>query len=97
VQIDWSGRLDDRLILTRIDVKPVSVRVTGGSRLLENASTIYTEKVPLENIKQSGAMTVKLALQPASLKLAPGAKDRVTMEFEVRERNRAESIPDSVN
>ncbi len=93
VQTDWTGRLDDRLILKKANVTPIRVRVMGGSKVLEHTATIYTEKVPIENIKKSGTMTVKLALQPGSLRMAPGSKDRVTVDYEVEPRNQAAPKP----
>ena len=67
---------------------PRVVEVVGSSRILENLTTLYTEKVPLENIKESGTMTVNIALQLASLKTVPGVKDKVVIEYIVKERTR---------
>jgi YbbR domain-containing protein len=50
------------------------------------AATIYTQKVSLDNIQGSGTITVNLALNPASLRTARGSKDRITVEFVVKER-----------
>ena len=49
-------------------------------------STIYTEKVFVDNITESGTVTAKLALNPASLRIAPGSKDRVTINYVVKKR-----------
>ena len=86
VQVAWDGRLNERLRIEKVRVAPAVVEVEGGSRILENVATVYTEKVPLENIKESGTMTVSLMLQPTLLKTAPGLRDRVTIEFVVKER-----------
>ena len=90
VQVDWVGKLDDSLILTDAVVTPAKVLVIGGSLILKDMSTIYTEKVPLENIKKSGTLTAKLAMQPASLKLPPDAKDKVTVSYAVKQREKQE-------
>ncbi len=87
VQIDWVGRLPDHFILTEANVEPETVAVIGGKRILENISTLYTEKVPLNNLEVKGAITVNLALTPASLKIAPGSKEKVTLTYLTKLRN----------
>jgi diadenylate cyclase len=86
VQVDWVGKLAAQLILKDVRITPDSVQVIGGRRTLNTISTIYTEKVPLDPIKKSGAVTAKLAIRPASLKLGPDSKDKVTVEYVVEER-----------
>ncbi len=88
VQVDWSGRLRNDLILTSAGVIPGSVKVVGGKRVLEGMSTVYTEKVGLGQIEKSGSIKVKLALSPATLKVAPGSRDTVTVDYLVRVRER---------
>jgi len=87
VQIDWVGRLPDHFILTETNVAPEIVAVIGGKRILENISTIYTEKVPLDNLEIKGTITVNLALTPASLKIAPGSKEKITITYLTKLRN----------
>ncbi len=87
IQVDWVGQLREDLILTAVKVIPESIEVIGGSRILENISTIYTEQVPLDSIERSGNMTVKLALRPASLKTSPESKDRVSIEYVIKKRS----------
>ena len=87
VQIDWVGRLPDHFILTETDIDPQTVTVIGGKRILENISTIYTEKVPLNNLELKGTITANLALTPASLKIAPDSKEKVTITYLTKLRN----------
>jgi uncharacterized protein (TIGR00159 family) len=87
VQIDWVGRLPDHFILTETKVEPETVAVIGGKRILENISTLYTEKVPLNNLEVKGTITVNLALTPASLKIAPDSKEKVTITYLTKLRN----------
>ncbi len=54
--------------------------------MLENISTVYTEKVPLDNIEKTDGITVNLALDPAFLKIAPGSRDKITVQYAVKER-----------
>ncbi len=86
VQIDWVGELPEGLILLEISFNPEKIEVTGGKRILENLSTIYTEKVHLENMKISGAIFANLALTPASLKIAPGSKDKIRIAYVIKPR-----------
>ena len=86
VQIDWAGKLSPELILLDVSIDPQTVEVMGGKRILEKLTTIYTEKVPLDNLNGRGEITAKLALNPASLKIAPGSKDKVTIQYTIRKR-----------
>jgi diadenylate cyclase len=88
VQVDWVGKLPEHLILTAAKVDPEQISVIGGRRILKNVATIYTEKVSLDNIRKTGTMTVSLVLGPTSIVIAPGAKDRVTVEYVAQERHK---------
>jgi diadenylate cyclase len=87
VQIDWVGKLPDHSILTDASTKPETVQIIGGKRMLEKMSTIYTEKVSLNNLLEKGSITVNLALNPASLKIAPDSKGKVTILYRTRLRD----------
>jgi diadenylate cyclase len=87
VQIDWVGRLPDNYILAEAKLDPKTVEIIGGKRILETISTIYTEKVPLNNLEAKGTITANLALTPASLKIAPNSKEKVTIKYLTRLRN----------
>ena len=87
VQIDWVGKLPDNFILTEAKLEPKTIEIIGGKRILETISTIYTEKVPLNNLDVKGTITANLALSPASLKIAPNSKEKVTIKYLTRVRN----------
>jgi len=55
--------------------------------MLEKMMTLYTEKVPLNNLEVEGVITANVALNPASLKIAPGSEERVTIRYLTRLRN----------
>jgi uncharacterized protein (TIGR00159 family) len=86
VQVDWIGRLPEHLILTEAKLDPEKISIIGGRRILKNVATIYTEKVSLDNVRKTGTMTVNIVLDPASLVIAPGSKDRVIVEYVAEER-----------
>ncbi len=86
VQIDWAGKLSGNLILVDSVTEPAKVEVTGSKRILEEIGTIYTEKVQLDQLSGTGEITANLVLSPASLKMAPGSKEKVTIQYFIRER-----------
>jgi len=86
IQVDWAGHLADDLVLTHVSVKPATIRVSGGERILKELATLYTEKVPLDAITGSGSQKVNLVLSQASLKLLPSAKQRVELHYRIEKR-----------
>jgi hypothetical protein len=86
VQPDWTGKLAEKLILEDARMVPDTVKVVGPSLLLRDIQTIYTEKIPLENITTGGSVSISLVLQPSSLKLDEGAKNRIDVIYKVKRR-----------
>jgi len=91
VQVTWSGVLSKKLILTEVKVDPGMLRVVGGKRVLKDISTVYTEKIPLDTIEESGSVTVRPVLDPPSLRLAPGSREKITVHYRVTKRDRERS------
>jgi len=87
VQIDWVGKLPDHFILAEASVEPQNVEIIGGRRMLEKMETLYTEKIPLDNLEVEGVITANVALTPASLKIASGSKEKVTINYITKLRN----------
>jgi len=87
VQVDWVGKLAERFILADATITPQTVMIIGGKRMLEKMATIYTEKVPLNDLEGEGTISVNLALNPASLKIAPNSKEKVTITYTTKLRN----------
>jgi uncharacterized protein (TIGR00159 family) len=84
VQVDWAGKMPVGLIITQAKLSPERVQVTGPKKLLDKLSTLYTEKVYVDNIDKSGTVTSQIVLNPASLKLASGGK--VTIDYRVKQK-----------
>ncbi|MDX2454624.1 diadenylate cyclase [Desulfosarcina sp.] len=91
IQPDWTGKLAEGLILEVARMVPDKVKVVGGSLMLNDIQTIYTEKIPLENITTGGTVSVSLVLQSSSLKLENGAKNRIDVIYKVKRRPTASS------
>jgi uncharacterized protein (TIGR00159 family) len=87
VQVDWVGKLPENTILVEASVEPSKVEIIGGQRILENMATIYTEKVPLDRLKEGGVIEAGLVIQPASLKVAAGSSDKVSIKYITRKRD----------
>jgi uncharacterized protein (TIGR00159 family) len=86
VQPDWTGKLKQGLILEEVHVLPEKISVVGGSLMLKEIQTIYTGKIPLESITESGRLSIGLFLHPSSLKLDSGSGNRVDIVYKVKKR-----------
>jgi uncharacterized protein (TIGR00159 family) len=86
IQPDWTGKLAEGLILEDVRVVPGRVKVVGGSQMLGEIQTIYTQEIHLGEIDGDGVKTVSLALQP-SLTLKDQSKNRVDVIYKVRARS----------
>ena len=87
VKVVWAGSLPNDLVLDKVKIIPDKVRVIGSSRILDGIKTANTDNIYLENIYNSGVVTVKIALSPPSLKMAPDSKDTVTVVYTVRKKS----------
>jgi uncharacterized protein (TIGR00159 family) len=85
IQANWSGKLNEHLILVSAKIHPEKISVMGNPKKLESLSTLYTEKIPLDKIEKSGKINVPIAAD-SGIKTAPGSADKVTVEYEVKER-----------
>ncbi|MBF0260037.1 MAG: DNA integrity scanning protein DisA nucleotide-binding domain protein [Desulfamplus sp.] len=86
VQVDWSDKLADNLILDSVTITPATIAVTGVSPGIETVATIYTEKISLDKIKGNGTMQAAIVLFPSSLKTDEASKT-VSISYTVREKN----------
>jgi diadenylate cyclase len=86
IQVDWVGALPKGLILKMVRVAPDRTKVVGGGQILHPISTVYTERVQLENLEESGQFSVGLILEPSSLKFADGYKNKVEVFYTIEKR-----------
>jgi len=85
VQADFSGKLPEGLTMTRIQVIPETVKIIGGELTLNNVTTVFTDKIPLENLKTSGVVNAELIMNPATLRPADKYK-KVQIRYTISER-----------
>lgn len=86
IQPDWTGKLPVGLILQYAHTIPDTIKVVGGSLALKDIQTIYTEKIPLENITADGKTSVALALLPSYLKLDDESQNHVEVIYKIVQR-----------
>lgn len=89
VQVDWTGKLRSGLIIREVKVDPERIQVVGVKTVLEKIAVVYTEKIDLTPIVESGSILVKLALNPP-LKVAGGYRDRILVNYVVGEKTRGQ-------
>jgi hypothetical protein len=53
---------------------------------LKPIRTVYTERVHLGNLQESGQLTVGLSLEPSSVKPADGFKSKVEVFYTIEKR-----------
>jgi diadenylate cyclase len=92
VQADWSGRLPDNLLLTEATLDPPQIQVTGRSLLLKELGTLYTEKIPLGGVDKNGKISAAIVF-PDKIKPSPGQKDRITVFYKVKTREKPPTGP----
>jgi YbbR domain-containing protein len=85
VQADFSGKLPEGLTMTRIQVIPETVKIIGGELTLDSVTTVFTEKIALENLKTSGVVNAELIMNPATLRPADKHK-KVRIRYTISER-----------
>ncbi len=93
VQVDWAGQLPDDLLIHGVKIEPRTIQVTGLSKILDDISTIYTEKVYVDILTAipgvPGRIDVSPILGHISLKVAPGSKDRIAVTYAAEKREPA--------
>ena len=86
VQVNWVGALPSELILESATVTPDKISVVGAQRELDQISTLYTEKVNLSELRTSGQLTARLAIDPSVMKVADGSRREVTVSYSIGRR-----------
>ncbi|GAB6162174.1 diadenylate cyclase CdaA [Desulfothermus naphthae] len=85
IQVDWAGKLPKDILIPDVKVVPDKVHIIGPKTLLDSISTIYTEKVKVDNINKSGKINVELKINPA-LKIKEQSH-KIKIKYIVKKRN----------
>jgi len=86
VQVDWSGKLHENILISEVVIKPREALISGPSLLLKDIITVYTEKVILDDVEQSGIINVNLDLNNNAIKIENGSNGKFALEIKVSER-----------
>jgi YbbR domain-containing protein len=87
VQVDWVGLLPSELILESAILTPSKIMINGPQRIVEQISTIYTEKIQLDKLRASGQTTAALVFESGALKVVIGQPERVEIRYKIRKRS----------
>lgn len=93
IQVDWVGRLPEGIIVSELTISPDSVEITGGKGLIEDLDTLYTDKVPVDNLGDRGEMSVELSLKPASVRIGTIPGNRVRIRYATTRREPVGDAP----
>jgi uncharacterized protein (TIGR00159 family) len=94
IQPHWIGRLPDGLIMQDTYTVPEFVEVIGPNQTLSDIRTIYTEKIPLDNITSDGKVSANIVLEPSSLKLAEGTRKLTEVIFDIAGNSTSSNVED---
>ncbi len=83
IQVNWTGKIPEGLILESAVISPSQIKVTGASQLLKRTATLYTEPIQLDKLTQSCRITARLVLESASLQVS---EDRVEVRCTIGKR-----------
>ena len=84
IQPHWTGKLTKGLIMEAANAEPKTIRVKGGGIILKDVSTIFTEKIKLDTLSESGTVTVNLVIAPASLRI--DGNNRTQMQYTISKK-----------
>ncbi len=86
IQPNWTGKLPKGFMMETAKMMPSSVIVKGPDKALKNTFTLFTEKISLDKLTQSGTIETKLILDPPSLE--PTHTDKVKIQYSIIKKER---------
>ncbi len=96
IQVDWTGKLPPGMRLVGATVKPRVATVIGRREDVNRLSTIYTQKVPLDNLRSSGSLKVKLATPSNSPDISLEPREEVVIHYKLSPAGDNQETPESV-
>ena len=88
IQADWAGKLADNLRITKAELNPQEIVLIGTKQMLDSLSVVYTQKIQVDEITESGTVVVDLAYNPARFKIKSGSVNKVKVDYTVAERSK---------
>ena len=88
IQADWVGKLADNLRITKAELSPPEIVLIGTKQMLDGLSVVYTQKIQVDEIRESGTAVVDLAFNPARFKIKSGSFNKVKIDYTVAERSK---------
>ncbi len=85
VQVNWVGKLNPDILITKCVVSPKAVKLRGPRSLLNSLSTVYTEPVTVDNITKSGELITRIHLNPSLHVIGMGYD--ITVKYEVKKKS----------
>ncbi|WP_033398213.1 diadenylate cyclase CdaA [Desulfospira joergensenii] len=79
IQPQWTGKLPEGLIMRETRTIPPRVKVIGRELALNDMATVFTEKIPLDNLAETGTISVTLMSDPAVFKTEK--KDKILVQY----------------
>lgn len=86
VQVNWIGKIDPDILITKCLIFPLKVKIQGPQTVLDTMSTIYTEPIKVDNIRDSGSVDIRLALPP-TVKVVEKNNQIVKVKYFVEKRD----------
>jgi len=96
IQVDWTGKLPAGEQLIEAGVTPRMATLVGRREDVSRVYTIYTQKVPLDNLRSSGSLRVKLASPSNSLDISLEPRGDVVIHYKLRKKDSGSTTPQSV-
>ena len=85
IQAEWKGRASKDIIIQKVQFQPRVALLSGPSLVLDDITTVYTDKIPLDNITESGSVYVNLDLSN-KVKIENGNNGKFNMKYTVIKR-----------
>ena len=79
IQPQWVGKLPEGFIMKDARAIPPTVKVIGSELTLQDMATVFTEKISLDGLVESGTFAVHLMSNPSSFKTE--IKDKILVQY----------------
>jgi len=77
IQPNWVGKLPDGLVMIKATTIPETMKIKGAGLALRDISTVFTEKIFLNNLTESGTIKAELVFNSPSIKMESEQKIQI--------------------